>query len=118
MAKILENIYLDSLEIRIGWTNDIENFNSTTFNILDLTTEQQLIISNFNNLMLNRLETSETLKDSLCQITVNQHYSEERIVWYINENEIVKFIIISSINNTEKNIYNEYKDMCISLLQN
>lgn len=110
--KTLENIELNNEKLTIGWIDlSIDKFvHTTTVLISELNEEEQIIISDLKNVIVDRLSETEILIKSLTQITINQHLSEERILYYVTE--IPRFLIISSINNSEKIKYNAYKNLC------
>lgn len=115
--KTLENIQLNKKELIIGWVDSSVDdlFHTTKFVISDLTSDQKLTISNFNSILSGRMGNRDILEKSISQISSRQHLCEERVLWYIKGDDSPKFMLISSINNSERIIYVNYKNLCDSI---
>jgi hypothetical protein len=99
--KILKNIkvIISPLAITVGF-QDEQEFK---------TQESECNIADVLAIVESRLHSDEELKEFLCQITEDQHLSEERIRYTMQEDSY-RFLAVSNMTVVEQELYVNYKN--------
>lgn len=105
-------VEINPMVIRVGYSKDTTDFESK-----EVVLEKENIdkINDLINVVNGYLQPEKTLNSFLCQITADQHMSEERIR-YVDNDDNYDFINICSISEDNQNIYNQVKKMLEGLI--
>jgi Fe-S cluster assembly iron-binding protein IscA len=96
--KTLKNIQVKEEKIIVGFEENAEF----------KTVESTVDVSEVTDIVNSRLKPDETLKEYLCQVTEDQHLSEERIR-YVLDNDSYRFLAVSNMTFTEQEQYVSFK---------
>jgi hypothetical protein len=76
------------------------------------TQEVVVDINEMVSIIGERLKSNEELSSFLCQVSEDQHLSEERIQYFFGEDN--RFLLVSNMTIREQGIYEEFKSIVSS----
>lgn len=104
--KILKNIQVKEETLIVGFEEETEF----------KTAEYKSDVTDLTNIVTVRLTPNETLKEYLCQVTEDQHLSEERIR-YVMDDDSYRFLAISNMTFVEQQKYIAFKQAIQTILE-
>lgn len=113
--NLLKNIILDAGKIKFGFAYEGESeicLHSEV--IIELSTDQQNIINDFNTMIGSRV--TRDIERIVSQITADQHMSEERSIVKIIDEEDIVIINISSLDSNDITRYSNYTTLAQSII--
>lgn len=117
--KTLEYINSDNFNLLLGFIDNslLEPvLDCLAVNINDLTGEQQVIIAEFEFILESRLVGKEELSFYLCQAIQSRDSVLERIVWMTKNPVGNKILELTDLTVEEKVTYNNFKALCLELI--
>lgn len=98
--KTLKNIIItiDPESAKAGYQEENE------FKVMEVNSD----ITDVESIVSARVQPNEELKEFLCQITEDQHLSEERILYRMVD-ESYRFLAVSNMTVAEQGKYNAFK---------